>query len=38
MRRYVDNIMTAGRRAKSLAELLLACTRTGPDDRIPGKP
>jgi hypothetical protein len=27
MRRYVDNIMIAGRRAKSLAERLLAFTR-----------
>ena len=38
MRRYVDNIMIAGRRAKSLAERLLACTGTGPDDRIPEEP
>jgi DNA-binding winged helix-turn-helix (wHTH) protein len=29
IRRYVDNIMIAGRRAKSLAERLLAFTRTG---------
>jgi DNA-binding winged helix-turn-helix (wHTH) protein len=29
MRRYVDNIMIAGRRAKSLVERLLACTSTG---------
>jgi signal transduction histidine kinase len=35
MRRYVDNIMIAGLRAKSLVERLLAFTRTGFDDRIP---
>jgi signal transduction histidine kinase len=35
MRRYVDNIMIAGLRAKSLVERLLACTRSGLGDRIP---
>ena len=35
MRRYVDNIMIAGRRAKSLVERLLALTRGGIGDRIP---
>jgi signal transduction histidine kinase len=35
MRRYVDNIMIAGLRAKFLVERLLAFTRTGFDDRIP---
>jgi len=35
MRRYVDNIMIAGLRAKSLVERLLAFTRTGLDDWIP---
>jgi signal transduction histidine kinase len=35
MRRYVENIMIAGLRAKSLVERLLAFTRTGFDDRIP---
>jgi len=35
MRRYVDNIMIAGRRAKSLVERLLAFTRDGLGDPIP---
>jgi signal transduction histidine kinase/CheY-like chemotaxis protein len=35
MRHYVDNIMIAGLRAKSLVERLLACTRSGLGDRIP---
>jgi DNA-binding winged helix-turn-helix (wHTH) protein len=35
MRRYVDHIMIAGRRAKSLVERLLASTRTGLDDGNP---
>ncbi len=35
MRRYVDNIMIAGRCAKSLVERLLAFTRGGVGDRIP---
>jgi signal transduction histidine kinase len=35
MRHYVDNIMTAGLRAKSLVERLLAYTRSDAGDRIP---
>jgi signal transduction histidine kinase len=35
MRHYVDNIMTAGLRAKCLVERLLAYTRSDPGDRIP---
>jgi signal transduction histidine kinase len=35
MRRYVDNIMIAGRHAKSLVERLLAFTRAALDERIP---
>jgi signal transduction histidine kinase len=35
MRRYVNNIMIAGRRAKSLVEHLLAFTSSGPGERIP---
>jgi signal transduction histidine kinase len=35
MRRYVDNIMIAGRRAKSLVERLLAFNPSGPRERIP---
>src|SRR5882757_9981856 len=35
VRRYVDNIMIAGRRAKSLVERLLALTPIGLGDRIP---
>jgi signal transduction histidine kinase len=35
MRRYVNNIMIAGRRAKSLVERLLAFTRCGLGDRVP---
>jgi signal transduction histidine kinase/CheY-like chemotaxis protein len=35
MRHYVDNIMIAGRRAKSLVERLLASTRSGLDERTP---
>jgi signal transduction histidine kinase len=35
MRRYVDNIMIAGRRAKSLVDRLLAFTRGVLGDRIP---
>ena len=35
MRRYVDNIMIAGRRAKSLVERLLASASGGPGKRIP---
>ena len=35
MRRYLDNIMIAGLRAKCLVERLLAVTRGGRGDRIP---
>ena len=35
MRRYLDNIMIAGRRAKSLVERLLPRTHGGLGDRIP---
>jgi signal transduction histidine kinase len=35
MRRYVDNIVIAGRRAKSLVERLLAFASGGPEERIP---
>jgi signal transduction histidine kinase len=35
MRRYVDNIMIAGRRAQCLVESLLAFTRDGLGDRVP---
>jgi signal transduction histidine kinase len=35
MRRYVDNIMIAGRRAKSLVERLLAFASGGPGKRVP---
>ena len=35
MRHYVDNIMIAGRRAKSLVERLLAFTRSGLGERTP---
>ncbi len=35
LRRYVDNIMTAGLRAKSLVERILAFSRSGLGERIP---
>jgi nitrogen-specific signal transduction histidine kinase len=34
-RRYIDNVMQAGRRAKSLIERILAFSRCGVGDRVP---